>query len=128
MWLTDRVARGFTTTKDSAGHWRIQHIRPCFGERHPEDLDPDDFCKLSRGFDGAFKVMRLWSSAVNIWWHGHGAADDATESKHDTIRCRDDNLADGVRARTAAMTATSSFSTRASSSASPWVPGGALAL
>ncbi|MBK8994616.1 MAG: site-specific integrase [Myxococcales bacterium] len=96
-WLTDRVARGFTSTKDSAGHWRI-HIRPCFGDRHPKTWTRDDFRKLSRELDGKVQSHALsWKSAVNIWGTATKMADDATESKHDTIRCRDDNPADGVR-------------------------------
>ncbi len=96
-WLADRMARGYSSAKDNAGHWRI-HIRPCFGDRHPKSWTRDDFRKLSRELDAKVQADSLsWKSAVNIWGTATKMADDAAESKHDTIRCRDDNPADGVR-------------------------------
>jgi integrase len=96
-WLADRVARGFTATRDNAGYWRL-HIAPVFGDRHPRDWTADMFRALSHELDRKVQSKALsWKTAVNIWNTATKMAADAANSKRNEIRCRADDPSAGVR-------------------------------
>jgi hypothetical protein len=96
-WNKDRVARGLTSARDNVGHFN-QHIGPSTGWAHVRDWTKDTLRKLSRDLDSKVQAAEIsWKTAVNIWSTATKMCDDATESKHDEIKCRDVNPAAGVR-------------------------------
>ncbi|MGE5783493.1 MAG: tyrosine-type recombinase/integrase [Myxococcales bacterium] len=96
-WHAERVARGLTSAKDSLAHWHT-HVEPVFGAKHPKAWTRDDFRRLSAALDAKVQSKAFsWKSAQNVWGTATKMADDACNSKHDTIRCRTDNAAEGVR-------------------------------
>ncbi len=96
-WVRERVARGQTSTRENASHYRI-HIQPSVGSKHVRDWTRDDLRKLSRDLDAKVATKELsWKSAWNVWGTATRMCSDAAESKHDGIRCRPDNPAKDVR-------------------------------
>ncbi|HET9930405.1 MAG TPA: tyrosine-type recombinase/integrase [Polyangiaceae bacterium] len=96
-WLADRVARGYTATRENSSHFRL-HIAPSIGPKHVRDWTRDDLRKLSRELDGKVRANELaWKAAQNVWGTATKMCDDAAESKSDEIKCRADNPAAGVR-------------------------------
>ncbi len=98
-WISERRARGFTTTRDNESHYRL-HIQPSIGDKWIGDWTKDDLRKLSRDLDAKVQAKHepmAWKMALNVWATGTKMCDDAAESKHDTIRCRTDNPAEKVR-------------------------------
>ena len=96
-WVRERVARGQTSTRENASHYRI-HIQPSLGPKHVRDWTRDDLRKLSRDLDAKIRAKELsWKSAWNVWGTATRMCSDAAESKHDAIRCRPDNPATDIR-------------------------------
>jgi integrase len=96
VWLSDRVDRGQTATRDNAGHWRL-HIAPVFGDKHPREWTPDIFRALSHTLDRKVQAKVIsWKTAVNIWNTATKMAVDAAKSKRNEIRCRTDDPSAGV--------------------------------
>lgn len=95
-WIADRVARKLTATRENRSHYRL-HIQPVIA-KHIREWSRDDMRALSRALDAKVQSGDLsWKTAINIWGTATKMCDDAAESKHDTIRCRTDNPAQGVR-------------------------------
>lgn len=96
-WISERRARGFTSTRDNEGHYR-EHIEPVIGDRHIKLWVPDDLRGLSRALDRKVREGSISAkTAQNIWGTATKMCDDAAESKDDDIKCRADNPAAGVR-------------------------------
>jgi hypothetical protein len=66
-WTADRVAKGYTTTKDNTSHFRL-HIAPSIGTKHVKDWTRDDLRKLSRDLDTKVVAREMaWKMAINVW-------------------------------------------------------------
>ncbi len=97
-WTADRLARGYTSTDDSAGHFR-KYVVPSIGDKHIRDWTAADMRKLCRDLDTAVIAGKLaWKTAVNVRSTATRMCDDACGSKIEELRVRDDNPAHGVRA------------------------------
>ncbi len=96
-WHQDRVNRGLTSARDSLAHWNT-HLAATLGVKHPLHWTRDDFRQLSVQLDAKVQAGDMsWKTAVNVWSTATKMADDAAESKLDSIKCRNDNPATGVR-------------------------------
>ncbi len=96
-WIADREARGIKSIDRNRNHYQLQ-ILPSLGSKHVRDWTSDDLRKLSRDLDSKVQAGEMaWKTAINAWATATKMADDACESKQDTLRCRKDNPAKGVR-------------------------------
>lgn len=96
-WEADRLARGFTTTRENISHYRL-HIAPVMGTLHVKDWTRASLRDLSNALDTKVQADEIsWKSAQNIWCTATKLCADATESKVAALRVRDDNPAIGVR-------------------------------
>ncbi len=96
-WIADREARLFSSTRDNTAHYLL-HVVQGLGVKHVRDWTRDDLRKLSLALDGKVQEGKIaWKTAVNVWATATKMCADAAESKRDTIRCRADNPAIGVR-------------------------------
>jgi integrase len=96
-WVEERERRGLTSARDSKAHWKT-HLLTVLGSNHPREWTRHDFRRLSVILDEKVQSASVaWKTAQNIWTTAIKMASDAAESKLDTIKCRDDNPADGVR-------------------------------
>ncbi len=97
-WINDRKARGYTSTRDNEAHYR-EHIVPALGPKHVRHWTRDDMRGLSLALDRKVQAKALsWKTALNVWGTATKMCDDATESKNDELKCRDENPALRVRA------------------------------
>jgi len=97
LWVADRDARGHSSTRENMSHYRL-HIQPSVGPAHVKDWTKAMLRKLSADLDAKVQAGDMaWKMATNVWGTAIKMADDARASKLDTIKCRDDNPADGVR-------------------------------
>lgn len=96
-WEQERYARGLSTTSDNVGHY-TNHIAPTL-EKHVRDWTKDDLRALSRALDAKVSGGEIsWKTAVNVWGTASKFCDDATNSKHDDLRCRaGENPFEGIR-------------------------------
>lgn len=96
-WLAERVARGYTSTRENESHYRL-HVGPSTDWAHVSDWTKDTLRKLSRDLDAKVRGGEIsWKMAQNIWGTATKMCDDAAESKLDVLKCREDNPALGVR-------------------------------
>ncbi len=96
-WEADRLARGYTSTRENLSHYRL-HIADVMGGRRVKDWTRDDFRKLSVALDRKVQADEIsWKMAQNIWGTATKMCADATESKIAALRVRDENPAIGVR-------------------------------
>ena len=96
-WIAERVARGYTSTRENESHYRL-HVGPSTDWVHVNEWTKETLRKLSRDLDAKVRAGEMsWKMAQNIWGTATKMCDDAAESKLDTIKCRDDNPALGVR-------------------------------
>jgi integrase len=96
-WVADRDARGHSSTRENLSHYRL-HIEPSIGPGHVQDWTKDTLRKLSADLDAKVQAGDMaWKMAGNVWGTAIKMVDDAAASKLDTIKCRDDNPATGVR-------------------------------
>lgn len=96
-WRDERIARRLTSTKDNLGHYH-EHIVSSTAGAHVRDWTRDTMRKLSRDLDAKVQAGEIkWKTAQNVWGTATKMCDDAAESKHDTIKCRPENPAIGVR-------------------------------
>ena len=95
-WEADRLARGYTSTRENLSHYRL-HIATVMPS-HVKDWTRDDFRELSTALDTKVQAGEIsWKMAQNIWGTATKMCADATESKVKALRVRDDNPAIGVR-------------------------------
>lgn len=96
-WETDRLARGYTSTRENRSHYEL-HIAPSTGGTHVRDWSKATLRKLSADLDAKVQAEQIsWKMAGNVWGTATKMCDDAAASKLDAIKCREDNPADGVR-------------------------------
>ena len=95
-WQADREVR-LDAADQGDGHWR-NHLKAVLGSKHPKDWCRDDFRSLSASLDKKVQQKEIsWRMAGLIWGTSTKMASDSCDSKLDTIRCRSDNPALGVR-------------------------------
>jgi integrase len=96
LWLAERDRKGLSSRVTKEGHWK-HHIAPVLGTKHPKQWKRDDFRALSAALDDKVQGSLIaWKTAVDVWGTAIKMVNDATNSKRNEIRCRDDNPADGV--------------------------------
>jgi integrase len=96
-WLGDRLAHAYTTTDDSAGHFR-KYIAVSMADKHINDWTAADLRKLCRDLDALVIAGKIaWKTAFNVWGTATRMCDDACGSKIEELRVRADNPATGVR-------------------------------
>lgn len=82
---------------NSIGHY-TKHIAPSIGDKAFKHWTPTNVRKLCRDLDRKVQAGTIaWKTAFNIWGNATRMCDDASESKVEVLRVRDDNPADGVR-------------------------------
>ncbi len=95
-WHNSRISR-LSSASHNMGHWNT-HLADWLGSKHPKDWTRDDFRKLSAELDRKVEAGEIgWKTAQNAWGTAIKMADDACNSKLDTLRCRDENPALKVR-------------------------------
>lgn len=95
-WLVTRQQRGYTSVRENASHWHI-HIAPAVGHKHVGEWTSADLRALVSVLDGKVRDAVLsWKSAHNIWGTATKMARDASRSKIEALRCRDDDPSRGV--------------------------------
>ncbi len=89
-WLADRKAKGFTSTNENSSHYE-NHIALVISS-HVRSWTRGDLRALSRALDAKIAKGTLsWKTARNIWTTTGKMLADAVKSKHDELRCREDN-------------------------------------
>ncbi len=96
-WEADRLARGYTATRENMSHYRL-HIAPAMGTAHIKDWTRAALRDLSSALDTKVQAQEIsWKMAQNVWCTATKLCADATESKVSALRVRDDNPSTGVR-------------------------------
>ena len=97
LWQAERDQRGLSSRVTKQGHWK-HHVSPVLGSKHPKQWIREDFRKLSNALDGKVQAKSIsWKTASDIWGTAVKMANDAANSKHSSLRCRDENPSEGVR-------------------------------
>jgi len=91
LWLDERDRRALSSRVTKEGHWK-HHIAPVLSTKHPRHWTRNDFRTLSAALDRKVQAEQIsWKTAVDIWGTATKMADDACNSKHNVLRCRDDD-------------------------------------
>jgi integrase len=85
------------STDRNRNHYEL-YIRPSLAGKHVKEWTPEDMRKLCSDLDVKVQANTIaWKTALNVWATATKMAGDAFASKLDTLRCRKDNPAQGVR-------------------------------
>jgi hypothetical protein len=95
-WRNARAAKGLTSTRDNAAHYRL-HIRPAIRGRHVRYWTREDLRAIVAALDAKVAAGELsHKSAWNVWGTATKMCADAVRSKLAMLRVRSENPAKDV--------------------------------
>jgi len=94
-WFTEREGR--LSEDSSRGHFN-NHVTPLLGHKHVQDWTAADLREVVRRLDAKVEAGEITGkTALNVWTSVKAACRDASSSKVEELRVRDDNPARDVR-------------------------------